>query len=121
MEPAWPTGSGNDWEREPLGPDDLTIRTPSGTVGEPESWLVLVQETLRKPGGFLTVSSGPPNMYAQAINHEGRFLLEYRDGSPDRHFQVKDVPLASIADALSQWMRGERTFVDDHEWERLSL
>ena len=40
---------------------------------------------------------------------------------PDRHFQAKDVSLASIADALSQWMRGERTFVDDHEWERLSL
>jgi hypothetical protein len=28
--------------------------------------------------GFLIVSSGPPNMYAQAINHDGRFLLEYR-------------------------------------------
>ena len=59
-------------------------------MGEPESWLVLVREVLRKPGGFLTVSSGPPNMYAQTINHEGRFLLEYRDGSLIRHFQAKD-------------------------------
>jgi hypothetical protein len=48
-------------------------------------------------------------------------LLEHRDGSPDQHFQAKDVSLASIADALSQWMRGERTFVDDHDWEPLSL
>jgi hypothetical protein len=60
-------------------------------------------------------------MYAQAINHEGRFLLEYRDGSPDQHFQAEDVSLASIADALSQWMRGDRTFIDDHEWKPLSI
>jgi hypothetical protein len=76
---------------------------------------------LRKPGGFLIVSSGPPNMYAQAINHQGRLLLEYRDGSPDQHLQAKDVSLASIADALSQWMRGDRTFIDDHEWKPLSI
>jgi hypothetical protein len=121
MEPAAPIGSGDDWESEPIGPDDLTIRTPNGTVAEPESWLALVHSTLRKPGGFLIVSSGPPNVYAQAINHEGRFLLEYRDGSPDQHFQAKDVSLASIADALSQWMRGDRTFIDDHEWKPLSI
>jgi hypothetical protein len=60
-------------------------------------------------------------MHAQAINHEGRFLLEYRDGSPDQHFQAKDVSLASIADALSQSMRGDRTFIDDHEWKPLSI
>src|SRR5215203_1401886 len=71
MEPAAPIGSGDDWESEPIGPDDLTIRTPNGTVAEAESWLALVHSTLRKPGGFLIVSSGPPNMYAQAINHEG--------------------------------------------------
>jgi hypothetical protein len=46
---------------------------------------------------------------------------EYRDGSPDQHFQVKDVSLASIADALSQWMRGDRTFIDDHGWKPLSI
>ena len=120
MEPAAPR-SGDDWESEPIGPDDLTIRTLNGTVAEPESWPALVYSALREPGGFLIVSSGPPNLYAQAINHEGRFLLEYRDGSPDQHFQAKDVSLASISDALSQWMRGDRTFIDDHEWEQLSF
>ena len=70
-------------------------------MAEPESWLALVYTALREPGSYLTVSSGPPNVYAQAINHEGHFDLEYRDGSPDRHFTARDVSLESIADALS--------------------
>ena len=121
MEPAAPIGSGDDWESELIGPDDLTIMTPNGTVAEPDSWLALVISVLREPEGFVIVSSGPPHLYAQAINHEGRFLLEYRDGSPDQHFQAEDVSLASIADALSQWTRGERTFIGDHEWSLLSI
>ncbi len=90
-------------------------------MAAPESWLALVYTELREPGSYLTVSSGPLNVYAQAINHEGHFDLEYRDGSPDRHFQAKDVSLESIADALSQWMNGDRRFIDDHEWQLLSL
>jgi hypothetical protein len=69
----------------------------------------------------LTVSSGPSDVYAQAINHEGHIVLEYRDGAPDRQFQVSDVPLSEVADALSQWMNGDRRFIDDHEWQRLSV
>ena len=90
-------------------------------MAEPESWLALVYSVLREPGGFLTVSSGPPDLYAQAINHEGHVVLEYRDGSPDRHFQVRDVPLPAVADALSQWMNGDRRFIDDHEWQPVSI
>jgi hypothetical protein len=45
----------SDWEDEPIGPDDRTIRTPHGTVAEPESWLTLVYSELRKPGDFLIV------------------------------------------------------------------
>ena len=112
---------GDDWQDEPLGPDDLTIKTPDGTIAEPESWLALVYTTLRESGSYLTVASGPPHVYAQAINHEGHFFLEYRDGSPDRHFQAKDVSLESIADALSQWTNGHRQFIDDHDWQPLSL
>ena len=109
----------DDWQDEPLGPDDLIIRTLDGTVAEPESWLALVYTALREPGGYLTVASGPPDVYAQAINHDGHVDLEYRDGSPERHFQVSGVSLEAVADALSQWMDGERRFIDDHEWRAL--
>jgi hypothetical protein len=118
MEPVVADASEDD---ERIGPDDLTIRTPNGTVAEPESWLALVYSTLRSPGDFLIVSSGPPDLYAQALKDHGRFVLEYRDGSPEKHFQAEGVTLASIADALSQWMRGDRTFISDHEWSPLSI
>ncbi|GAB3075575.1 hypothetical protein GCM10027053_46600 [Intrasporangium mesophilum] len=110
--------SGDD---EPIGPDDLTIRNPNGTVAEPASWLALVYSTLRNPGDFLIVSSGPPDLYAQALNHDGLFVLEYRDGSPEKHFQAEGVSLVSIADALSQWTDGDRAFISDHEWTQLSI
>jgi hypothetical protein len=75
---------------------------------------------LGRPGGFLTVASGPPDLYAQAINHEGRLLLEYRDGAADRHFQTTGVGLGDVARALSEWFRGERAFIAEHSWERLA-
>ena len=52
---------------------------------------------------------------------EGHIVLGYRAGAPDRHFQVSDVPLSEVADALSQWMNGDRRFIDDHERRRLSV
>ena len=110
-----------DDDEDVLGPNDLTIRTPDGTVAEPERWLPLVHRALREPDGFLIVGSGPPDLYAQALNHKGSLWLEYRDGSPDRHYQVQGVALDEVATALSQWARGERAFVDDHAWERISI
>ncbi len=110
-----------DDQDDVIGPNDLTIRTQDGTVADPERWLPLVHRALREPGGFLIVDSGPPDLYAQAINHEGSFWLEYRDGSPERHFQVRGVGLDDVAEALSQWTRGERAFVQQHDWQQLSF
>ena len=70
-----------DLDRRPDRAGGLTIRTRQGTVAEPDSWLVLTHDHLRDPDDFVTVSSGPPHLYAQAFNDAGRLLLEYRDGS----------------------------------------
>ena len=109
------------WMDEPIGPDDCTIRTMHGTVAEPSSWLVLVHDNLRHPGHFVTVSSGPPHLYAQAANNGGSFVLEYRDGSADRHFQTVDVSLDEVAAALEQWFLGSREFIADHDWKRIEI
>ena len=114
-------GTSAPCENDEIGPNGLTIRTPDGTVAEPERWLPLVHRTLLSAGGFLVVDSGPPNTYAQALNHEGSLILEYRDGSRERHFQAREVTLEEIATALSQWARGEREFVGRHDWHRLAL
>ena len=68
----------------------------------------------------MIVDDGRRNSYAQAFTHHGTPLLEYRDRSPQRHFQVTGVGLAEVADALAQWSRGERAFVQEHEGTRLS-
>ena len=115
------TSASEDDEIETIGPDDLTDPNAERHRGRACNWLALVYSTLRDPGNFLIVSSGPPDLYVQALNHDGRFVLEYRDGSPTEHFQAADVSLAAIADALSQWMRGDRAFMNDHEWNRLSI
>jgi hypothetical protein len=99
---------------------EVTIRTGSGTVAWPEHWLAFVARELRAHHGHVIVDSGRPNRYAQAINDDGRLVLEYRDGSPQRHYQACDVGLADIAAALQQWGQGERGFVADHDWERLT-
>ena len=106
---------------QPIGADDRTIATSDGTVGEPASWLALVRDQLAQPDGYITVSSGPLHLYAQAINLAGTLLLEYRDGAPDRHFQTSDVSLQEVATALSQWFRGERGFIDEHDWQRIDV
>ena len=41
--------------------------------------------------------------------------------APDKHFQTTGVGLEDVARALSEWFRGERAFIAEHTWERLSL
>ena len=112
-------GTDSTWIDDPIGPEDCTIRTRQGTVAEPDSWLVLTHDHLRDPDDFVTVSSGPPHLYAQAFNDAGRLLLEYRDGSPDRHFQTSGVAIDEVATALEQWFLGRREFIGDHAWTRI--
>ena len=99
---------------------ELTIRTPDGTVAVPDSWLGLVASALAKPDGYVTVDDGAGDSYAQAFNLDGSLLLEYRDGSPHQHFLVEGVPLDAVVDGLRQWAAGERAFLADHAWTRLT-
>ncbi|MDF2509706.1 MAG: hypothetical protein K0Q52_3565 [Microbacterium sp.] len=98
---------------------DLVITTVSGRVGLPDRWAAFVSRELREPDGFVTVQSGK-NSYAQVFNDRGALLLEYRDGSPQRHFQTTSVSLGAAAEALEQWANDEREFVRQHDWVRLT-
>lgn len=98
---------------------DLVITTVSGRVGLPDRWVPFVSRELREPDGFVTVQRGS-NSYAQVFNDRGTLLLEYRDGSPQRHFQTASVSLAAAAEALEQWAKHERRFVTQHDWVRLT-
>ncbi|WP_185447844.1 hypothetical protein [Kribbella qitaiheensis] len=93
----------------------LSITTRSGRVGMPALWFAFVLNELRQPDSFITV--GQPRSYARAANEQGTLVLEYREAG--KHFQVREVPLDRIADALSQWAAGQRQFIARHSWRRL--
>ena len=98
---------------------DLVITTVDGRVGSPDRWLPFLSRELREADGFVTVQRGN-NSYAQVFNDRGTLLLEYRDGSPQRHFQTAGVGLAAAAQALQEWANDERQFVQNHDWVRLT-
>ena len=99
---------------------ELTVTTLDGTVGFPDRWLAFVSRELREADRFVIVDDGSGDSYAQVFNHDGTLLLEYRDGSPQRHFQVTGVGLADVADALAQWARGERAFVHASQLDQIA-
>jgi hypothetical protein len=99
---------------------ELRIQTSHGTVAVPDSWLAFVLRELRDPDSFVIVDHGRKNRYVQARNHEGVVLLEYRDGSPQRHYQVVGPSRADVARAFAQWADHDHSFVQAHEWQRLA-
>ncbi|ONI68281.1 hypothetical protein BWI15_35270 [Kribbella sp. ALI-6-A] len=98
---------------------EIRIDTTEGSVGEPERWLPFLARELREPDSFVIVSDGRRDSYAQARNAGRTLEMEYRDGSPLRHFQARGVGLDDVADLFAQWIEKERAFIDRYQWERL--
>ena len=93
----------------------LTVTTQQGKVSMPALWFPFLLNELRRPDGFVTVGKG--DTYAQTRNNDGTLVLEYREAG--KHFQATGVPMDQIADALSEWAQGRRTFISQHSWQRL--
>ena len=49
------------------------------------------------------------------------FLLEYRDGSPDRHFGTTVTTADEVASALHGWLTGDDSSYRMHQWTKLNL
>ena len=105
----------------PVNHGEVTITTPHGTVALPDRWMSFLSQELRNFDDCIVVDSGRDHVFAQARNDNGALTLEYRDGSPQHHYQVQDVDLADVAEALSQWSENRRHFISKHTWERLTL
>jgi hypothetical protein len=105
----------------PVNAGEVTITTSQGTVALPDRWAFFLSQELRDVDDYVIVDSGRVQFFAQARNDDGTFTLEYRDGSPQQHYQVEGVDLGDVAEALSQWAENRRDFVSKHTWERLPL
>jgi hypothetical protein len=91
-----------------------------GNVAVPEHWMSFLADALRDPTDFVLIEDGRADHYIQAANSAGSLLLEYRDGSPQQHFQTTVRNHLELADALQQWLAGETDFIADHTWQRLT-
>ncbi|MET9273647.1 hypothetical protein [Kribbella sp. NPDC003557] len=110
-----------DPQKAPVNDGELTITTSHGTVALPDHWMSFLSQELRNFDGYVVVDSGQDHVFAQARNDNGTLTLEYRDGSPQHHYQVQGVDLSDVAEALSQWADNRRDFINKHPWDRLTL
>ncbi|MET9314947.1 hypothetical protein ABZX12_24305 [Kribbella sp. NPDC003505] len=105
----------------PVNDAEVTVTTSQGTGALPDRWAYFLSQELRNVDDYVIVDSGPDHVFAQARNDNGTLTLEYRDGSPQQHYQVQGVDLGDVVEALSQWAENRRDFISKHTWERLTL
>ncbi|NEW42612.1 hypothetical protein GV794_27955 [Nocardia cyriacigeorgica] len=75
---------------------------------------------LAKPNPYLVVSRGEQD-YIQTYREEPGYILEYRDGSPDRHFTTTLDDSAQVAELIWAWTAGDHSALQDVAWTRLKL
>ncbi|MBF6178990.1 hypothetical protein [Nocardia otitidiscaviarum] len=111
------------WLADPAGHIPATVT--HGGAGEfpyvTKELLDLWLPALADPGPYLIVERGDQR-YVQTYRHpDGRYTLEYRDGSPDRHFATSVDDAAAVADLIWAWTTEDRADFDALDWERLEL
>ncbi|GAA1393320.1 hypothetical protein GCM10009639_26310 [Kitasatospora putterlickiae] len=106
---------------------EITVRTENDeTHPRPgvEALAGLVRRIGAKRDRFLVVERRPdePDVYVQVWHEEGEnYTLEYRDGGPDKHFQVLLDDPEPVITAMTAWARREPGWGEGHAWEALEL
>ncbi|MBB4134887.1 hypothetical protein [Gordonia humi] len=70
---------------------------------------------------FVIAETGE-NVYIQTKRvADDEYLLEYRDGSPDRHFGTTVSTAEQVAAAVRGWLTGDDSSYRGHHWERIEF
>lgn len=78
-------------------------------------------DELAEPGPYLIIERAP-EVYIQTFRHpETTFTLEYRDGSPDKHFSTTLADPPAVADLIWNWTLDDRTRFDTVTWKQLDF
>ncbi|MFF0631366.1 hypothetical protein ACFYTS_02580 [Nocardia sp. NPDC004151] len=76
---------------------------------------------LGQPGPYL-IAETADQVYIQTYRHpDGHYDLEYRDGSPDKHFAATANDPRIVADLIWSWATGDRSGFDALDWQRLTF
>ena len=80
----------------------------------------------RIDGEGFAILSQDPDTYMQCAaepDRDGEYVLEYQDGSLDRHYHAVDGPitLQRVIAAFTKYLANDQSWLSDFEWERLDL
>ncbi|MEV5647712.1 hypothetical protein AB0L57_05600 [Nocardia sp. NPDC052254] len=112
-----------NWLIDPTGRIDVTV-THGGAGEFPYLTEKLARQwvpELCEPNPYLIVERDD-QIYIQTYRDEpGLYMLEYRDGGPDRHFGTQLADGDRVAELIWEWTAGERARLDALDWEPVSL
>ena len=72
----------------------------------------------------ILIKDGDEDMYVQTAEAgKGRLLLEYQDGSPDKHYGAisRDLTAEQVISAFLEYMRGESGWKSRFVWEKMNF
>ncbi|WP_280235009.1 hypothetical protein [Nocardia cyriacigeorgica] len=110
------------WLMDPAG--HVPVSVSHGGAGEfpyltkplADRWVA----ELTGPNPYLVVSRGDQE-YIQTYHEEPHYILEYRDGSAERHFTTTVDDSARVAELIWAWTAGDAATLDDVAWTRLKI
>jgi hypothetical protein len=92
-------------------PDALALRNNVGRLS-PANWYAILE---REPEHYLQVGLG-----RNAGVPDGRYALEHRDGSADRHYRCVVTDLGEVVEAFVSFAGG-LAWADQFAWQRVAL
>ncbi|GAB2700577.1 hypothetical protein [Nocardia thraciensis] len=111
------------WLIDPAGL--VPVIVSHGGAGEfPYLTEVLIHDwipNLAPPNPYLIVERAPQDYIQTFRDGAGAYTLEYRDGSPERHFGTRLTDAAQVADLIWDWTTGDRTRLDALDWQSVEL
>ncbi|MBF6173325.1 hypothetical protein [Nocardia blacklockiae] len=111
------------WLLDPAGHIPVTV-THGGAGEFPYLTEPLIHEwipNLTDPNPYLIVEREPQRYIQTFRDSTGGYTLEYRDGSPDRHFGTRVPDSRHVADLIWDWATGDRTRLDTLDWQPVEL
>ncbi|WP_327111646.1 hypothetical protein OHB12_26375 [Nocardia sp. NBC_01730] len=111
------------WLMDPAGHVPATV-THGGAGEFPYLTKALVDQwvsELELPNPYLVVERGEQFYIQTYRERSGAYTLEYRDGSPDRHFGTTVPDPTTVASLIWGWANDDRTCLQTLPWSRLDL
>jgi hypothetical protein len=72
--------------------------------------------------GYAILEQRASDYLQTAPNGNGAYMLEYREGSPDKHFRVsRSLPLEDVAGAFVAYLSQDAGWRSRYEWEKIDL